>query len=74
MAKDTIFEAVFATIKGDAVTHYFAIYAENRDIAARRIATNLKTREEGSLLDMALADADDVRAAIREVPMSSLYV
>lgn len=72
-SKDHIIEAVFATIKDNEVSYYATIYAPDRDSAARRFARMLKDRLDGSLLDMALAEADDVRAICREVTMEHMY-
>jgi hypothetical protein len=70
---DTITEAVFATIKDNAVSYHTVVFAPDRQSAARQVARLLKERMEGSLLDIALAEADDVRAVCREVPMDNYY-
>jgi hypothetical protein len=69
----TIFEAVFATVKNNEVSHYFVIYSSSRAKAAERVAKVLKNRCVGSLLDVSLAEADDVRAAVREVDAQEMY-
>ena len=71
--ENVICEALFATIKDNQVSYYTAIYAPDRQTAARRIANILKERMEGSLLDIALAEADTVRAECRMVSMDHLY-